>query len=560
MFTLWMPYLCPKTVFIRPSLPIWRITAGLFRDWGPMSADLIHVLPDLMADRAPSEVAFVVGAAQITFESLAKTAGQLAYVLQDAGVRKGDRVGLFLRKSLRSAIGVYGITRAGAAYVPLDPTAPPERLVAMMAHCGIRHLVTDSPMRPALAKLLALRPDLDAVIGADDLSWEQIASAPTLGPAPALPGDIAYLMFTSGSTGVPKAMVHTHRSGLAYARAATKGYGVGQGDRISLHAALHFDMSTLALFGGPLVGAVGVIVPDAVARLPAECARLMADQRITHWYSVPFALIEMLDRGALESRDLSALRWIIFAGEPFAPQHLRRLMRAVPDARFSNHYGPAEVNVCTTYDVPGVESVTDDGLPIGAPWDIAAGLVLDGDDNEVQPGEVGELVVRSASRMRGYWSDPARSEAALYRREITPGIEGVFYRTGDLVQDRGDGQLRYLGRKDRQIKLRGFRIELSEVELALGRHARVTEASAFANGDALEAAVTLESEADEADIRADAARTLPAYAVPQKVHVLPALPRTATGKINHRAVAAQILHQTGAAPVQGMNMTGETDG
>ena len=525
-----------------------------------MTADLIHVLPDLMADLAPADVAFAAGAEQITFESLTAAAGQLAYVLQDAGVRKGDRVGLFLRKSLRSVIGVYGITRLGAAYVPLDPTAPPERLVAMMAHCGVRHLVTDGPMRPALVKLLALRPQLEAVIGADDLTWDQIASAPTLGPASALPGDIAYLMFTSGSTGTPKAMVHTHSSGLAYARAATKGYGVGQGDRVSLHAALHFDMSTFALFGAPLVGAVGVIVPDAITRLPAECARLMSEQKITHWYSVPFALIEMLDRGALETKDLSALRWVIFAGEPFAPQHLRRLMQAVPGARFSNHYGPAEVNVCTIYDVPGIEAVTDDGLPIGAPWDIAEGLVLDSDDNEVSPGEVGELVIRSASRMQGYWNDPARSEAALFRREISPGIEGVFYRTGDLVQDRGDGQLRYLGRKDRQIKLRGFRIELSEVELALGRHAQVMEASAFATGDTLEVAVTLESETGEAEIRAEAARTLPAYAVPQKVHVLTAFPRTATGKIDHRAVAAQILHQSGTAPVQDLNTTGETDG
>lgn len=521
-----------------------------------MTVELISILPDVMAERAPHSVAFTAGADQITAAELARGAASLAAVLQASGVRKGDRVGLFLRKSVRSVIAVYGITRVGAAYVPLDPAAPAERLAAMIAHCGIRHLITDASMRPALAKLMALEPEVDVIIGAQDCPWDQVLATPGRGPVNVLSDDLAYLMFTSGSTGAPKAMVHTHHSGLAYAKAATRLYEVGQGDRISLHAAMHFDMSTFALFGAPLVGATGIIVPEAIARLPAECARLMAQQAVTHWYSVPFALIEMMERGALAEQDLAALRWVIFAGEPFAPQHLRRLMQMLPQARFSNHYGPAEVNVCTTYDVPSPEDVADEGLPIGKPWDIAEGLVLDG-ETEVAPGEVGELVIRSASRMRGYWNDPERSEEALFRRELSPGIEDVYYRTGDLVQDIGGGTLRYLGRKDRQIKLRGFRIELSEVELAFSRDTRVVEASAFVVGDHLEAAVTLAEEVTEAALRAAVAEVLPPYAVPLRIHVVPDFPRTATGKLDHRATRALILGQAASLSVEPKSRPGD---
>ncbi|MEM1233959.1 MAG: amino acid adenylation domain-containing protein [Pseudomonadota bacterium] len=522
-----------------------------------MTVDLIHCLPDAAAEQAPDAIAFTTGREEITNAALVKQAGQLAFVLHEAGVKPGDRVGIFLRKSLRSVVAVYGITRLGAAYVPLDPTAPPERLAAMIAHCGIRLLVTEPAMARVLGPLqLALTRDV-TLIGTAGRPWSEIEVAPERSCAAALPDDMAYLMFTSGSTGVPKAMVHTHRSGLAYAEAVTRLYGVQAGDRISLHAAFHFDMSTFALFGAPLSGATGVVLPDAITRLPAEAVRVLAETGITHWYSVPFALVEMLDRGGLADHQFEALRWVIFAGEPFVPQHLRRLMAALPAARFSNHYGPAEVNVCTTYDVPSPEKVTDDGLPIGRPWDIAEGVVLGDDDRPVSTGNVGELVIKSATRMQGYWNDPKRSAAALFTRMRSDGSEDIFYRTGDLVRADDDGLLHYLGRKDRQIKLRGYRIELSEVERAFGAHAKVQEASAFTSGDVLAIALTGAAEGDIADIKASAARVLPTYAVPQHVFRFEEFPRTATGKIDHRALAAMILSQSGAKDVESSKASGD---
>ncbi|MEM6277759.1 MAG: amino acid adenylation domain-containing protein [Pseudomonadota bacterium] len=525
-----------------------------------MTVNLIHHLPDAAAERAPEAVAFTTGREDLTYADLVKQASRLAFVLLEEEVGRGERVGILLRKSLRSVAAVFGITRVGAVYVPLDPTAPPERLAAMIRHCGIRHLVTEPAMARTVGPLKSVLDTEVAFIGMAQTPWSEIEAAPEQPAAPAAPEDMAYLMFTSGSTGVPKAMVHTHSSGLAYAQAVTRLYDVREGDRISLHAAFHFDMSTFALFGAPLTGTTGVVLPDAITRLPAEAVRVLEEARITHWYSVPFALVEMLERGALAKREFDALRWVIFAGEPFVPQQLRRVMSALPGARFSNHYGPAEVNVCTTYDVPSVDAVKDEGLPIGKAWDIAESLILGDDDNPVEQGEVGELVIRSDTRMRGYWNDPERSEAALYKRPAADDAYDVFYRTGDLVREDGNGILHYRGRKDRQIKLRGYRIELSEVELAFSAHATVSEASAFALGDTLAIALTGASEMDIEEIRDTAARVLPTYAVPRRVFCLRTFPRTATGKIDHRALSAEILSQSGAKGVESPKTSGEHHG
>ena len=163
--------------------------------------------------------------------------------------------------------------------------------------------------------------------------------------------DLAYILYTSGSTGDPKGIMHTHRSALAFARWAADEYGLRPADRLSNHAPLHFDLSTFDLFAGALAGATTVIIPEAVTRFPASVSKLMQDERISVWYSVPFALTQMLLRGNIGARDLTDLRWLLFAGEVFPTKYLRQLMAALPHVRFSNLYGPTETNVCTYYHV-----------------------------------------------------------------------------------------------------------------------------------------------------------------------------------------------------------------
>lgn len=536
---------------------------------------MLYLLPHLVdraAERDPERQAFKVPRRALSYAELARRSNQLARLLRREGVQRGDRVGIFMPRELRSAVAVYGITKAGAAFVPIDPHVPAGGLRRLIDDCGIRVLVTARQQRKTLAKLAASRRseggalDLETLIGLDAAELEPQTADPE--PLRTLPwsavdeedpdsppdvfmmeGDLAYLMYSSGSTGRPKGIVHTHRSGMAYARLSKHAYGVHAEDRIGNHSPLHFDMSTFGYFTAPLAGATTVLIPEAHTKLTASLSQLMEDERLTIWYSVPLALIQLRARGVLKSRDLTSLRWVLFGGEPFARQHLAALMARWPQARFSNVYGPAEVNQCTHYHVPPIERGSADAspVPIGRVWRNTEGLVLDAEDQEIDgAGEAGELVIRSPTMMRGYWARPELDAKAFYRRRAA-GFEQVFYRTGDLVRRQDDGELLFLGRMDRQVKVRGYRLELDEIERTLMSHDSVLEAGVVPMRDGGEASevtglyagVRARPEAPELDLetlRAFLAEVLSWYAVPKNLEQLEDFPRTTSGKIDRRAL------------------------
>lgn len=527
---------------------------------------LLSQILDKSAGRVPEKVAFRFEDKSITYSALLRQANGLARVLVQQGVRKGDRVGLYLSKSLESAIAIYGIWKAGAAYVPLDPFAPVSRLAFIIQNCDIRCLVTQPSKRARVLALLERSVRLDCIIGVANIlgtqaiSWETVAGAAS-DRAPdvrVIESDLAYIMYTSGSTGDPKGMMHTHKSGLSYAQMAAHLYGLHQSDRLGNHSPLHFDMSTLDYFAGPLVGATTVIIPEAHTKMPASLSQLIQDEALTIWYSVPFALIQLLLRGVLEQRDLSALRWILFAGEPFPIQHLTELMHRLPHAHFGNVYGPAEVNQCTYYNLPPLQPgdmLPAEGVPIGQVWPIAEAIAVDRDLCPVPDGDVGELLVRTPTMMAGYWRQPELNQRVFHRRDGPGDIEAVFYRTGDLVRKRADGQYQFLGRKDRQIKVRGCRVELDAVEAAIASHAAVEEAAAYAVPDAagsqqIEAAITLKPDVaiSAAELNRHAASILPTYALPVRIAIAEIFPRTSSGKVDRRSLQAQALGQNSTAP------------
>jgi amino acid adenylation domain-containing protein len=519
-----------------------------------------YLLSQIIEDSAgtsPDKAALRFNGQDLRYDELVRRADKLAWLLQESGVKKLDRVGVFLNKSLETVVAIYGIMRAGAVYVPLDPRSPLARLQFMLRDCGIRHLITHEAQLDAVKELVTSDTLPTHVFGVPATSiegvaaagWEEIYALP--GSRPRDPhsteDDLAYIMYTSGSTGSPKGLMHTHSSGLSYARLSALTYDVRPEDVISNHSPLHFDMSTFDYFTSLLAGATTVIIPEAYTKLPASLSQLIQSERMTIWYSVPFALIQLLLRGALPSRDLSSLRWVLFGGEPFPPKHLKALMELWPHARFSNVYGPAEVNQCTYYHVPPLTE-DDETVPIGKVWENSCGLVLDENDQEVVGGEIGELLVRTPTMMRGYWNRPHLNERAFFRRQLFPNFEEVYYRTGDLVQVQADGNMRFLGRKDRQVKTRGYRVELDEVETALGSHPQVEEAAVFAvpgeeGSQQIEAAVILKTgeTVQERDLKSHLANLLPWYALPQRILVLKEFPRTGSGKIDRRQLGEQAL-------------------
>ena len=540
---------------------------------------LLSQILDRAAEAAPDREAFRCEGKSLTYGELLLRANGLAEWLVAHGVNRGDRVGIYLSKSLESAIAIYGIWKAGAAYVPLDTAAPINRSAHALNHCGVRHLITHPAKRRSLPALLVAVPGIRWVIGAPEnvdthdamadqklthCAWRDL---PTSERAPSIrqvAQDLAYIMYTSGSTGIPKGIMHSHYSGLSYAQLVAQTYQLQASDRIGNHSPLHFDISTLGFFAGPLATATTIIISEAYTKVPASLSQLIQDEALTIWYSVPLALTQLWLRGILSERDLTSLRWVLFAGEPFPAKYLRAMRQQLPQAWFSNIYGPAEVNQCTYYHLsPFVkektapeDSTPEDTTPIGQVWENSESLVVDENDQPVIPGAIGELLIRSVTMMSGYWQRPDLNSKVFFYTHIA-NQPAVFYRTGDLVKQSPDGQYHFIGRKDRQIKTRGYRVELDEVEAALVSHPQVEEAATYAvetNAGSydIEAAVivklpdaatklTVDKSTLIIAIRRHTAKRLPGYAVPQKIVVLNTFPRTGTGKIDRQTLQKATL-------------------
>ena len=500
----------------------------------------------------------------LTYAEMVERSNQLAYFLIDQGIQKRDRVGVFLNKSIETIVAIYGIMKAGAVYVPLDPRSPISRLEKIIHDCSIKGIISQNDKMTTLHDVSELKTPLQFVIGvtiSDEpigfraYDWAAVGQMqgdkhPDISM---MEHDLAYIMYTSGSTGKPKGIMHTHYSGLSYVKMSAETYNVTHQDVLSNHSPLHFDMSTFDYLTGPYCGATTIIIPEAYTLFPINLSKLIQDERMTIWYSVPFALIQLITRGALEERDLSSLRWILYGGEPFPRNHMRTIMNYLPDARISNVYGPAEVNQCTYYHVPSPDlwdENDDSAIPIGTIWDNAEGLVIDDEDNILADGEVGELVVRTPTMMCGYWERPDLNEKAFFSQQIFSDYENVYYRTGDLVQLRPDGIYDFLGRKDHQVKVRGYRVELAEVDNVVASHAAVEEGASYTiksdSGDSIQVAIILSEgkTVSKEDIITFMVERLPDYAVPQDIVFLKTFPRTGTGKVDRRALTALAIDRS----------------
>jgi amino acid adenylation domain-containing protein len=468
-------------------------------------------------------------------------------------------VGIFGAKSIEAMIALWGIMKAGAAYVPIDPNSPTSRLATILQDCDIKHLVTDSEKRSAVQESISKGVALRTIIGVqpepDELSdryatWENVFSTPgesQLKKLHIIEQDLAYIIYTSGSTGDPKGIMHTHHSGLCYAHWAVDEYHLTQHDRIANHSSFHFDISLFDIFGGAIAGASVVLIPKEFTLFPANFSQLLQDERITVIFTVPFALMQLSMRGALDMRDLRALRWVIYGGEPFPPKHLRTLMNQIPHSQFSNIYGPAEVNGVTFYHVPPIPENSIEPIPIGKMCSFAQSLILDESGEVTSPGKTGEIVIRSPSMMQGYWGRPDLNSRVFYYREAAPQYFERYYRTGDLVKMLSDGNLLFVGRKDRQIKTRGFRVELDEVEAALISHPGVEEAAIFViqedGNNFIHAAVIPKADQSLSDVLLSTylAQIIPSYSVPTKYHIRQSFPRTTSGKISRRQLQKEVM-------------------
>ncbi len=494
------------------------------------------------ADQFPDRIAFKQLQSVITYSDLVGKSNQVARHLQKIGNTKGSRVGIFMNRAIESSYAVYGILTAGCVYVPIDTNLPAQRILTLINDCNISTIITTKAFKKQITGILENRSPLKHIIGIDDFvseniqgwSWDDIFSLDhSVIDINNREDDNAYIIYTSGTTGHPKGIVHTHYSGASYAKLSADLYQVKHTDILGNHSHLHYDISTMGYLTMPSVGGCSYIVPEAYTMFPTSLAKLIAEEQLTIWYSVPLALIQMMQVGGFDEMDFSALRWILYGGESFALKYIEHLRKCLPDAEYSNVYGPAEVNQCTYYNY-NKDTILTDPIPIGYVWP-ETDIILE------EEGESSEFLVASSTQMKEYWNRPERTQSCLVSRPDKKGKMRRYYRTGDNGSINKDGELIFGGRSDRQVKVRGYRVELNEVENILLNHTDIEEVAVFAikekDVNVIYAIVkgTFE-EFDERSLKKYLSNLIPLYSIPQKIEAVESIPRTNAGKIDYKAL------------------------
>lgn len=499
-------------------------------------------LKDLLihsAIRTPDALAIKGSDGSLTYRELDMLANRVARALLDLGVRKGDRVGIWLDKSVSAVTAMQGVLRIGAAYVPLDPLAPPSRTGTILRDCDMRALVStrkraETILTADIKHLACLYVDGDgSELNLDSLS--SYSDEPIEMP-PAGFDELAYILYTSGSTGKPKGVCISHRNALAFINWAAEEIQATPADRLSNHAPFHFDLSVLDLYVAFETGASVFLIPDGMSYVPKRLVDFIIQENITIWYSVPSALIIMMEQGGLLDVDSIPLRSIIFAGEPFPIKHLRRLFERWPSARYWNFYGPTETNVCTFYEVTEIEEDRTSPVPIGRASSGDRVWAVKDDGSVAEPGEEGELMVSGPTVLLGYWGRPPHGNRP--------------YPTGDIVRLQEDGNYMYIGRRDHMVKVRGHRIELGDIEAALEEYPHIHEAAVVVSGSGVEARLIafIVNKAEKTptllNIKQHCAERLPRYMIVDDIQFVPALPRTRNGKVNRLQLTQEANNMT----------------
>jgi amino acid adenylation domain-containing protein len=478
-------------------------------------------------------VAYEANGAAISYAALNQFADEAALAF---GVEAGDRVGLCVPKRIAALACVFGAMKAGAAYVPVDCSAPTARNAYIFNDCAVRAIVVERGRAAALmSELEGSWSETPLTVGGEhaaDFTVLRRDDAPT----PKSP-DLAYILYTSGSTGRPKGVTHSHASALAFIDWCSEAFQPTPRDVFSSHAPFHFDLSILDLYVPIKHGAAVVLIDAEAGKQPGVLADIIADRAVTVWYSTPSILRLLVEYGGLEKRDCSALRIVNFAGEVFPIKHLRALMQRWTWPDYYNLYGPTETNVCTFYKLRApLPDEREAPLPIGRACSGDETRVVDADERELAHGEEGELIVAGGSVMLGYWNLPERSAEAFLEANGQR-----WYRTGDIVRQDDKGDYIFVGRRDRMVKRRGYRVELGEIEAALHRHPAIPEAAAIAcQGAAGDVEiVAFVAWADPAPfsmlkMKQFCAQHLPLYMAPDRFAPLAALPKTSTDKIDYQ--------------------------
>ncbi len=515
-----------------------------------------HYLDEIV-QRTSDETAISCGGHHLSYKSLFRQSNKLAHCLISNGIKRHDRVVFCLTRSEQCVLSILAILKADAIYVPLDHASPQERWQKIIYDCAPKAVLCDK-VTFARIKQLSSRTsdDINTVVLDNDksnytekeygdfITWAQIDGESDERPEyQNIDTDIAYIMYTSGSTGNPKGVMISHLNITNYINWAVDFFRIRQDDNILNTAPFHFDMSTFDIYCSLKSGARLSIAQDSQILFPTVLMKYIEEERITVWKTVPSLLIYIDKLGGLKKGQLHTLNKILFGGETLPTKYLIKWMNMHPDKEYFNVYGPTEatgISVC--YHVPGVPPSESDPIPIGKPCANTDVVLLNSNGFLSKNGEVGEICIRGSSISRGYWNDIEKIKIAFIQNPISDALGDRLYKTNDLSFRREDGNLVFVGRKDDQIKYMGYRIQLDEIEHELLAIGGVEEACVVLNENArigmdeLVSFLKVHDGTDESTIVDKLNKQLPAYMVPKRICFVQSIPRNANGKIDRNEV------------------------
>jgi len=532
---------------------------------GRHGRSLLDVFAAQLADK--DRVALIHDGDALTYGELDRLSAALATRLRHVGAGPGVRVGLGADRSVEAVVGMLGILRAGAAYVPLDPGHPADRLQFLVDDASVKTVVagrgTDFSHLSTAVEVLPLESLLGSALGTVDAPARDESDVSPL-DRPVRSDDEAYVIYTSGSTGAPKGCSVSHGNVVSLLDAALPLFDVGRDDRWTLFHSCSFDFSVWEIWGAFATGAALVVVDRDRAVDPKRFLELCCSECVTVICSVP-SVFRGIALHLQRTRDALGVRYVVLGGETVRPEDVRAVMdrtrQGLTSPRFINVYGITETTVLVTFKELTREDVDSrqPWSPIGTELTHLRIAIVDETGRPVADGQSGEMLIAGDGVIAGY---VGRDELTAQRFVTVDGVR--MYRSGDLARRLPTGELGYEGRIDDQVKVRGFRVELAEVDAALRGHPLVRDASAVLiesdTGTArIEAGIVAEPGADLREVRAFVAAQVPAHLVPARVVALDHIPQLVSGKLDRRAVAETLSqHATASAPESAS--TGAQDG
>jgi amino acid adenylation domain-containing protein len=505
----------------------------------------------------PDRVAIIHGDDQFSYAELNRRAADVAAGLARSGVGRGDIVAIPMARSADSVTAALGALRAGCAYLPLDVSLPPARMRMLIEQCRPRAAIAGAVDDAGAAEIAGSIADLVPVHRIDQLLTREAAGEPGPLPVAVTEQDPACVICTSGSTGQPKAVIVPH--GAISALVPDANYlSFTPDDRVAYESNPAFDAVLIEIWGALTSGATLVVVDREIALTPRRMRALLAEQRITVMVMATSLFNQIVD---FEPEAFAGLRALLFGGEVADPRRLEKLLTGRPPPRVVNIYGPTENTTATTThditlaDVAGV-------VPIGRPVSGAVLRVVRQDGTLAEPGEVGELYIGGTGLASGYHLAPAMTASAFVPDPFGQAKGARLYRTGDFVRQFPDGAFGFVGRNDDQVKVRGFRVELGEIDLAIRRQEHVADVAVLSHRtpDSVEitAFVTGTAPLDGAELTRRLRQELPDQMVPAVV-VLDRMPMNSNGKIDRRVLADSTAGPELAGPVQPSAPADEAD-